>query len=86
LLPELNPFCLPVARSSRRASFASTVVRHMKLDHQTLRSLGRLTDRMNLIRKHPLRYEVEPADLQQIAAAAAELERLLGRIKGVPVG
>jgi hypothetical protein len=58
----------------------------MKLDHQTLRLLGRLTDRMNLIRKHPLRYDVEPKDLQLISSVAAELENLLARVRPVPVG
>jgi hypothetical protein len=58
----------------------------MKLDHQTLRVLGRLTDHMNLIRKRPQLYDVEPTDLQLISSVAAELESLLTRVKPVPVG
>jgi hypothetical protein len=58
----------------------------MKFDVDTVRLLHRLTDRMNLIRNHPLRYEIDPAALQQLQATAVQLEQVLTKIKTVPVG
>ena len=58
----------------------------MKFDVNTVRLLHRLTDRMNLIRKHPLRYEIDPDALQKLQATAVQLEEVLTKIKTVPVG
>ena len=58
----------------------------MKLDPKTTRLISRITDRMDLIRKHPLRYDDDPAVLTELAAAVERLEALLGKIKTVKVG
>jgi hypothetical protein len=58
----------------------------MKFDTNTVRLLHRLTDRMNLIRKHPLRYDIDPDALKRLQATAVELEEVLTKIKTVPVG
>lgn len=58
----------------------------MKLDPLTIRLLGRLTDRMDLIRKHPLRYEITQEDLAELRPVAEQLERQLEKIKVVKVG
>lgn len=58
----------------------------MKFDVNTVRLLHRLTDRMNLIRKHPLRYEIDQAALEELQTTAVQLEEVLTKIKTVPVG
>ena len=58
----------------------------MKFDVNTVRILHRLTDRMNLIRKHPLRYEIDPDALEELQTTAVQLEEVLTKIKTVPVG
>lgn len=57
-----------------------------QLDLKTVRVLGRLTDRMNLIRKHPLRYEIDPDHLTELQTVATRLEELLDKIKTVKMG
>lgn len=58
----------------------------MALDHKTIRLLSRLTDRMNLIRKHPNRYELAPADHAALMPVAEHLESLLDAIKVIKAG
>ena len=58
----------------------------MKLDVKTVRLLGRLTDRMNLIRKHPHRYEIDPENMTELDAAAHRLETLLEKIRTIKMG
>jgi hypothetical protein len=58
----------------------------MKFDVNTVRILHRLTDRMNLIRKHPLRYEIDADALEELQTTAVQLEEVLTKIKTVPVG
>jgi hypothetical protein len=58
----------------------------MKFDINTVRLLHRLTDRMNLIRKHPLRYEIDADALAELQTTAGQLEEVLTKIKTVPVG
>lgn len=58
----------------------------MKLDSTTIRLLGRLTDRMDLIRKNPHRYEIDAGSLGQIAPVAERLEALLATIKIIKAG
>ena len=58
----------------------------MTLDISTVRVLSRITDRLDLIRKHPRRYDVAPDDLAMIRNRAEEFERLLEHIKVIKVG
>lgn len=58
----------------------------MKLDPTMIRLLGRLTDRMDLIRKHPMRYDIAPEDLAELRPVAEQLERLLATISVIKVG
>ena len=58
----------------------------MKFDVTTVRLLGRLTDRMNLIRKHPLRYEIDPENMTELSAVAQRLEALLEKIRTIKMG
>lgn len=58
----------------------------MKLDSTTIRMLGRLTDRMDLIRKNPHRYEIDADVLAQITPVAERLEALLATIKVIKAG
>jgi hypothetical protein len=58
----------------------------MKLALETVRLLGRLTDRMNLIRKHPHRYEIDADSHTELAAVAHQLETLLERVKTIKMG
>jgi hypothetical protein len=58
----------------------------MKLDVTTIRLLSRLTDRMDLIRKHPHRYEIDPQDLADLAASASKVETLLAKVKTLKAG
>jgi len=58
----------------------------MKFDPQTIRLLGRLTDRMNLIRKGPHRYKVPPAVEAEITAHAHKLEALLDKVTTIKAG
>lgn len=58
----------------------------MKLDVTTVRLLGRLTDRMNLIRKHPHRYEIDPENMTELGAVAHQLEKLLDKVKTIKMG
>ena len=58
----------------------------MKFDPQTIRLLGRLTDRMDLIRKNPHRYEVHAAVQAEIESAAQRLEMLLAKVTIIKAG
>ena len=58
----------------------------MKLDPQTVRVFSRLTDRMDLIRKNPHRYEISAEDLAEIRPVAERLEALLATIKTIKAG
>ena len=58
----------------------------MKFDVTTLRALGRITDRMDLIRKHPHRYEIDAESLAQLAIAARQVEELLAKVKIIKAG
>jgi hypothetical protein len=58
----------------------------MKLDVKTIRLLGRLTDRMDLIRKHPHRYEIDPENMPELDAVAHQLETLLAKIRTIKMG
>jgi hypothetical protein len=58
----------------------------MKLDLKTVRVLGRLTDRMNLIRKQPLRYEIDADHFAELQSVAHRLEELLDKIKTIKMG
>ena len=58
----------------------------MKIDPTTVRILSRLTDRMDLIRKNPHRYEIEAADLEALGPVAARLEEILATIKIIKAG
>ncbi len=58
----------------------------MKFDPQTIRVLGRLTDRMDLIRKNPHRYEVHAAVQAEIELAAQRLEALLAKVTIIKAG
>ncbi len=58
----------------------------MALDPKTVRLLSRLTDRMDLIRKHPHRYEIAPDDLAALMPIAEQLETLLTSIKTIKAG
>ena len=58
----------------------------MKLDPKTIRMLGRLTDRMDLIRKHPHRYETDADALTEISSAAEQLEGVLAKIRVIKAG
>jgi hypothetical protein len=58
----------------------------MKFDVQTLRALSRITDRIDLIRKHPHRYEVDAEVLTQLGQAAQNVEILLAKVKIIKAG
>jgi hypothetical protein len=58
----------------------------MKFDVNTLRVLSRITDRMDLIRKHPHRYEIDAEVLAQLGQAAQRVEDLLTKIRIVKAG
>lgn len=58
----------------------------MALDPKTIRILSRLTDRMDLIRKHPHRYEIAHDDLAALTPVAEQLETLLSSIKIIKAG
>jgi hypothetical protein len=58
----------------------------MKLDPQTVRALSRLTDRMDLIRKSPHRYEIDADDLAALGPVAVQLETLLAAIRIIKAG
>jgi hypothetical protein len=58
----------------------------MKFDVKTIRLLGRITDRMDLIRKHPHRYDIAPEDLTELSVAAETVERLLAKVKIITAG
>jgi len=59
---------------------------YMKLDPKTTRLLGRITDRMDLIRKNPHRYEIDADALTEIAEVAGRLEALLSKIQTIKAG
>lgn len=61
-------------------------VNAMKFDTKTIRVLSRITDRMDLIRKNPHRYEIEPDDLTALAAAAQRVEDLLVNVRTLKAG
>jgi hypothetical protein len=48
--------------------------------------LSRLTDRMDLVRKSPHRYEIDPDDLAALVPVAEQLETLLGAIRVIKAG
>jgi hypothetical protein len=58
----------------------------MNFDPQTIRLLGRLTDRMDLIRKNPHRYQVPPAVEREIESTAERLEALLTKVTIIRAG
>ena len=58
----------------------------MKFDPQTIRLLGRLTDRMDVIRKNPHRYEVPAGVANEIEEFAERLEKLLARVTIIKAG
>ena len=58
----------------------------MKFDSNTIRLMGRITDRMDLVRKHPHRYEVDAETLDALARTLERLETLLPRITIVTAG
>jgi hypothetical protein len=58
----------------------------MKLDVTTLRALGRITDRMDLIRKNPHRYEIDAEALAKLAVAARQIEELLTKVTIIKAG
>lgn len=58
----------------------------MKLDPLTVRLLYRLTARLDLIRRSPLRYDVDQEDLDALRHRLSELEGVLDRIRIVKVG
>lgn len=58
----------------------------MKFDVTTLRALGRITDRMDLIRKNPHRYEIDAETLAQLAVAARQIEELLTKVTVIKAG
>lgn len=58
----------------------------MALDPKTIRLFSRLTDRMDLIRKHPHRYEIAQHDLAALMPVAEQLEALLTSIKTIKAG
>jgi hypothetical protein len=58
----------------------------MKLDHKTIRVLSRLTDRMDLIRKSPHRYEINEDDMAALLPVAEHLETLLTTIRIIKAG
>lgn len=58
----------------------------MNFDPQTIRLLGRITDRADLIRKNPHRYRVEPAVQAEIEAAARRLEQALAKVSVIKAG
>ena len=58
----------------------------MTFDPQTIRVLGRLTDRMDQIRKNPHRYQVPPAVEREIESAAERLEALLAKVTIIKAG
>jgi hypothetical protein len=58
----------------------------MKLDVKTVRLLDRLTDRMNLIRKNPHRYEIDEDVQKRLAEACGEVETLLSKIRVIKAG
>jgi hypothetical protein len=58
----------------------------MNPDPKTIRLLGRITDRMDLIRKNPHRYEIDPDVLKELADAAGRLEDLLTKIQTIKAG
>ena len=59
---------------------------HMKLDVQTIRAIGRVTDRMDAIRKNPHRYDVTPDVHKEIAAQTKALEELLAKVTVLRAG
>ena len=58
----------------------------MKFEPQTIRLLGRLTDRMDAIRKNPHRYEVPPGVADEMEKLAERLEALLARVTTIKAG
>jgi hypothetical protein len=58
----------------------------MKLDVKTVRLLDRLTDRMNLIRKNPHRYEIDDEVQKSLAKACEQVETLLATIRVIKAG
>lgn len=58
----------------------------MKFDPQVIRLLGRVTDRLDQIRKNPHRYQVQPAVASEIENHAAQLEALLTKVTTIKAG
>ena len=58
----------------------------MKFDVHTLRGLGRIADRIDLIRRHPHWYEADADLLDELRPAASRVEELLGKVKTVKAG
>ena len=57
-----------------------------KFDPQVVRLLGRVTDRMDQIRKNPHRYQVQPPVEAEIESAAQRLEALLAKVTIIKAG
>jgi hypothetical protein len=66
--------------------WTTAVVSAMKIDVKTLRVLSRITDRIDLIRKHPHRYEIDAEALDQLGQAAQRVEDLLVKVKIIKAG
>ena len=58
----------------------------MNLDSKTIRLMGRVTDRMDLVRKNPHRYQIDPETLRTLGATLETLEGLLSRISTIKAG
>jgi hypothetical protein len=57
-----------------------------KFDPQTIRVLGRVTDKLNAIRKNPHRYEVPAGVAQEMEKLAERLEALADRVTTIKAG
>jgi hypothetical protein len=58
----------------------------MQFDVKTIRVLGRITDRMDLIRKNPHRYEIDADTLAEVSSAAQKLDELLTKVRTIKAG
>ena len=58
----------------------------MKFDNNTIRLMSRVTDRMDLVRKYPHRYDIDAETLEALARSLERLETLLPRITTIKAG
>ena len=77
--------CSRVAALPQDGSFCG-VVRVMKFDNNTIRLMGRVIDRIDLVRKNPHRYEIDAETLSAISRHLEQLEGLLPRITTIKAG